>query len=327
MNRRDLVLAACGALAAAPAAARQRPYRFDGDGDPRLLRLSSRATAVKVQGAALADALVTRGLITPQARASLDMAGFSPRAAGALLGFFFASSQIVVGHIESATPIVGYYSPTLDLWWLTLWAVDGPVPVLTHAKVLAGGALAAAGQGPPPSPAPRWVDDLRRRTVIEALSHGARTAYGEFRAEFALDTGEPPSFYHHLNPRPAERGLLRGRTGAFATNIAAFAETQHGYDVHDATLRGLGQTPAVEPPEGLSPEARAGFSTIAQASRLLRERLAPVAAIRLRTTWFVVSANPGSGRFLLLAAVDTAASAPLQRLTLMDVMAGPERRA
>jgi len=324
MNRRDLLAGLGGGLLFPGAAsAQQRRYQFDPNGDRTLLRLSGAATALKTQAAISPQSLVAKRMTTARAMAPLAMAGMPPRAADALLRLFFASSQAFVGHVESQTPIIGYYSPTLDFWWLTLWSKDA-APVATASKLLPGRALIAGPSGVAPD-SPRWQSGLRLQTAIEALRQAANGARTAFYSEFAVDAALPPTLFQRLASGAAEQLILHRRLAVYAKAIVAFAGDARAYPVYDRLLKAL-NTAAPAAPAGLTAEARQTFTVVAGVPQLLRTRLSPVAALPIQDGWLVASANPVSGRYLLLTAFRPGLAEPLQRLALVD-LAGPGRKA
>lgn len=324
MNRRGLLLGLGAAMTQGAVLAQPRPYRFDPKGDPSLLRLSSAATAVRAQGAIGASGLLAHGMISSVAATTLEIAGIGRTGANGLLNMFFASTQILLGHVENATPVVGYYSPTIDMWWLTLWSGSAS-PKVIEAKLIAGGQL--VGRAPPVVPqTPRWIGELKRRTVIEALQSGARSAESAFTDEFAVDASTPPTLFDRLKSGPAEKGLFRSRLLGFAGALSDFSEDRRAYPVYDRVVRALTSPVPMAPASGLSVEARQGFASLARAPAPMRTRLSPVAAVRIEDSWIVISANPVSGRYLMLAAFQPTTPEPLQRLTLIDVLKPPGGR-
>ncbi len=313
IGRRVLLVAGLSVAAAAHEAAASIATSPSAIG-ARELRLAAAAAVVKTQGALSGGGLAAKGLISPAAQASLALPGFDARASDVLLRLFFSTSQVVMGHVLSTTPVIGYYSPTLDLWWLTRWTDGVRGPLLNEAKIVPGGMIAAGGRGQSPT-GPRWLADLRRSTFIEALRETSQAAFAEFRAEFTPASSEPPRFFDRL---PAQgQDLLRRRATAYAIRIADFQDDARLHGIYREVLRRLNE-PAPEPPNGLSPEARKGFAMATQAAWLVRARLAPVAAFRIANTWFLAAAGPSSGRALLLAAVDVKAAEPVVRLALLD---------
>lgn len=281
------------------------------------VRLTSAAAKVKAVGAVSGGSLAARGMIPSGAQATLAMPGFDERATDTLLRLFFSTAQIMVGHAGSATPIVAYYSPTLDLWWLTRWTGAPNAPLMAEGKIVPGGSIATGGRSASPQ-APRWFDRLGRSTFIEALRETTQGAYAEFRAEFSPAAREAPRYYDRIETR--DKDLLRQRAAAFAVNIADFQDDRRLRDLYRETLRRLGNE-RPEPPPGLSPDARMAFARMAQASRQIRSGLGPTAAFQLQGRWFLVASGPSSGRFLFLAAIDAKANEPIARLSLLDTMA------
>lgn len=80
---------------------------------------------------------------------------------------FMASSLVLVGHVDSAEPVVAYYNPLYDAILITRWAVRQDVPKIVAADLrLASAVASGSGELPPFAP---WLNEMAKRPAPDVL--------------------------------------------------------------------------------------------------------------------------------------------------------------
>ena len=327
MNRRDLMLAAAlgfagafGATGDARAGLPKYVYDPKDGGDPYVVRTGITAFQLKLVGiGGISRAAAMGGVMAPEAAASLRLNGLPSNQGDTLWGQFFRGAQILLGHLESDTPVVGYYNPILDYWWLTLWDARGKTRRIVAAKILPGGALAAVRPAAT-DPKPDWMRRLGLRTVIEELRVSGVAPGQQFSRAFPMDSAAPPKLFDRLVSTAADRDLFVSRGLSATGGVSAFADdgpALAGY----ADLTGALNMPNAPAPATLAATATRGYAEVASAPLPTREKMRPLAAFSSGDAWYVISAGPGSGRFILLSMIARRARSAVQ-LALIDTQAG-----
>lgn len=300
MNRRDALTSIAvllATLSTAPAVALP-------PGDQAALL----ATAVRVKQLACAsiDALRGSGLVTETAITALALPGGV--AADDAFSLFFAGSQIMLGNVASAAPIVGFYNPIVDGWWLSQW--QGSAAISAATLQAAPLFVPVAGRAP-------WqlLFDSRgqNRTMIESLRRAALDARDDLRSEVALQGATGPRGFVRAAGGQGFPDFM-SRTARVAAQIDAFGQDEAAFAAYGAVSTAL-TADEPTPPAILSAQARQAFGLIAAAPLADRIGLLPVAAIRAGDSWLVVAAAPTSPRALVLMAIAVDGSEPVYRLT------------
>lgn len=277
--------------------------------------LEARATRFKMRASLSLSDAVRHDDVSSAAAASLALPGIGADIADAVARLFFSGAEIAIGCGQSQTPVVGFYSPVFDAWWVSLWNAEGTIVegLFTTAPLFVPDA-ADAGRLP-------WLDLRAQDSFIGALQGSSRAAYADFRSEFARSSAAMPAAFARIDAGAARHVQIRSRAARIATGIAAFANDGAAYRAYQALTAAL-SAPAPPPPPNLAPDAAAAFAYVARSARIVRARLVPIAALRAGDVWLTISANPASGRTLVLAAIDSTRAQPILRLGLLDFLAG-----
>ncbi|KSB88666.1 hypothetical protein AS593_19715 [Caulobacter vibrioides] len=293
------------------------PYRYEPgkSGPSPLVRLGADAMRLKLK--AMSSIRAAGEMVAPAVLAGLPARDLlPPDAVDTLWMLFFQNAQVFVGHARSQTPVVAFFNPLLDLWWVTLWSPTGRRA--EQAKLIAGGAM-VPGRPATTDPLPAWRRRMARISIVDALRGSGGAGDVEFGKIFAFESATPPAAFDRLSAAPGALLVERGLGPAAA--VQAFSRARQGYPSYGTMVGALSS--GAPPAGGLSAEARRSFAELAKMAPALRARLSPVSVARIEGLWFVVSCTPFSGRYVVLSAHrETPGGGEVARLTLVDLFGG-----
>jgi hypothetical protein len=280
--------------------------------EPRQLNIADAAIQLKGDGWRLPGGLQSTEWLTGSAARSIDMLAIDLARRTAGFALFLSGCQIFLANRTSENPVVGFYNPVLDVWWLTLWQNTNQV---IGAKFLPA-PLFPDGTSPflwrPP------IENLSpRRTLIESLRTVLSRAKGNFRTEFAIDGKGGQTIFDRIAMPNAAPTEIANRISRIATEVSLFNADGAARAAYAGVTSALAMRAAVSP-AGISSQASEAFAQIAALPFAERAVLVPVGAWKVDQTWFVVSAAVASMGSLVLTAIATNMSSPIHRLALIS---------
>ncbi|WP_416898608.1 MAG: hypothetical protein ACMVY4_02430 [Minwuia sp.] len=153
-----------------------------------------------------------------------NISGEGPELDVAIWQSFFETAVIVPGNIESRRPVVGFYSPLLDIWLLTQWDKTARVPQITAVDVTFSQILESGQTGLSEiDPHPRWVSSWQSLGLVESIQSQSRAAVAKFESRFLKNPGQDQALSpSRVRQRVAFR-LLHVRTALMASSLAEAA--------------------------------------------------------------------------------------------------------
>lgn len=245
---------------------------------------------------------------------------------------FFHQTQFYIGNALSDRPVVGFYSPVIDYWYVTRWR-HGAETRITDVALVSGDEL-RQGQDAyiKDKLSPLWMrvssnrDNPQVVGVADGLQAQTATSIAAFLTLFPVtgETSQGAALFEHQEPRATLRleffvdriSLDLVRNGQFVAEDGALAS----YKVITNLLREGDWTGLLQQARFNDPELP---GLLREIPHWLRENLQLSQAIKQQNTYFVSSFSADNARWMLLQKYSVSGESwRLENMTLIDLYAG-----